>query len=362
MNHIKINNAHLHNLKNIDISIPKNKLVTATGISGSGKTTLFFDIIFQEGRKRYLESLGMIIPIIDDNYFDDIIGIGPTIAIKQKIIRQSNPRSVVGTKIGVLNYLHLLFSYEGIMICSNCGEFLNSDYKCEHCGNTEERLESFFFSFNSFQGMCLSCKGRGHIIDLKWNIIIPNEDTTLQQVLENAGMTTTFKVRIERLQKNYSFSMEDRFSELAPDIQDIFKYGVYPDRPEKSKINIVDMLKHRFSYGAISDYLIDVKSCPECDGFRIGEDARRTMINHKHIGHLGHMTVDELNDFLHDWKKKEFSTIGATLLRKIQEKVDHLLKIGLSYLTLYREIPSLSAGELQRLSLMKHLDSKINSI
>ena len=57
MNTIKVNNAHLHNLKNINISIPKNKLVTATGISGSGKTTLFFDIIFEEGRKRYLESL-----------------------------------------------------------------------------------------------------------------------------------------------------------------------------------------------------------------------------------------------------------------------------------------------------------------
>jgi excinuclease UvrABC ATPase subunit len=65
MNTIKINNAYLHNLKNIDISIPKNKLVTATGVSGSGKTTVFFDILFQKGRKRYLESLGMITPICD---------------------------------------------------------------------------------------------------------------------------------------------------------------------------------------------------------------------------------------------------------------------------------------------------------
>ncbi|MHA2128251.1 MAG: hypothetical protein ACW99E_23390 [Promethearchaeota archaeon] len=65
MNFITINNAHLHNLKNLNVSIPKNKIVTATDISGSGKTTLFFDIIFEEGRKRYLESLGMIIPITD---------------------------------------------------------------------------------------------------------------------------------------------------------------------------------------------------------------------------------------------------------------------------------------------------------
>lgn len=304
----------------------------------------------------------MIIPITDDNYFDDIIGIGPTIAIKQKIIRQNNPRSVVGTKIGVLNYLHLLFSYEGLMQCSNCGKFLDSEYLCQHCGNVENRLESFFFSFNSFQGMCLTCKGRGHIIDLKWDIIIPNEDTTLQQVLKNAGMITTFKKKIEITQRRYSFSVESRYSELTTDIQDIFLYGIYPDRPEKSKINIVDMVKHRYLYGQQGKDLVDVKKCPECNGFRIGEDARRTFINQKHIGHLGHMTIDELNEFLRNWKKKEFSTIGKTLLRKIQDKVDHLLKIGLSYLTLYREIPSLSAGELQRLSLMSHLDSKINSI
>ncbi|MHA2037101.1 MAG: excinuclease ABC subunit UvrA, partial [Promethearchaeota archaeon] len=187
MNTIKINNAYLHNLKNIDISIPKNKLVTATGVSGSGKTTVFFDILFQEGRKRYLESLGMINPISDQNYFEDITGIGPTIAVMQKIIRQNNPRSVVGTKIQILNYLHLLYSYEGLMECSNCSNLLNIDFECPHCGNTEERLESYFFSFNSFQGMCLTCKGRGNILDLKWDLLIPSKHTTLRQVIQNAG-------------------------------------------------------------------------------------------------------------------------------------------------------------------------------
>ena len=383
MNNIEINNAHLHNLKNIDVSIPKNKLITATGISGSGKTTLFFDIIFNEGRKRYLESLGMINPIIDNNSFDDINGIGPTIAIKQKIIRQSNPRSVVGTRISALNYLHLLFSYEGKKKCTKCGELidfnsaqieqnlvmygrqdLNPDYICENCGNGEERLESSFFSFNSFQGMCLTCKGRGFVSDLEWDAVIPDKKTTLQQVLKNAKLfkLKTFQRKVVECQKQYDFSVNTPFSELPSEVQNILLYGIYPDKLEKSNLNIVDVVKRRHSRLQISTDLVSVKKCPDCDGFRIGEDARKTLINEKHIGQIGLMTISDLNEFLNDCKRIKFSTIGLNLLRKIQANVDSLINIGLSYLTLYRELPSLSAGEIQRLSLMKHLDSKINSI
>lgn len=383
MNNIKIDNAHLHNLKNIDVSIPKNKLVTATGISGSGKTTLFFDIIFNEGRKRYLESLGMINPIIDNNSFDDINGIGPTIAIKQKIIRQSNPRSVVGTRIGALNYLHLLFSYEGKKKCRNCGELidfnsaqieqnmlmygrqdLNPDYICENCGNGEARLESSFFSFNSFQGMCLTCKGRGFVSDLKWDTIIPDKSSTLKQVLKNAELIKlkTFQRKVVECQKQYNFSINTPFSKLPTEVQNIFLYGIYPDRDRKSNLNIIDVVKRRHFRTQKSTNLVYRKKCPECDGFRIGEDARKTLINQKHIGQIGLMTIAELNEFLKDCKKIGFSPIGLNLLRKIQANVDNLINIGLSYLTLYRELPSLSAGEKQRLSLMKHLDSKINSI
>lgn len=74
MDEIKIQNAYLHNLKNINISIPKNKLIVVTGVSGSGKSSLIFDILFQEGRKRYLESIGMISRINDKESFESITG------------------------------------------------------------------------------------------------------------------------------------------------------------------------------------------------------------------------------------------------------------------------------------------------
>ena len=98
MKHIVINGARIHNLKNINVSIPKDKLVVVTGVSGSGKSSLVFDILFEEGKRQYLQSIGMIPGITEEDKFDQITGIGPTVAVQQAIIRQSNPRSLVGTK------------------------------------------------------------------------------------------------------------------------------------------------------------------------------------------------------------------------------------------------------------------------
>ena len=80
MQHIVINSARIHNLKNINVRIPKDKLVVVTGVSGSGKSSLVFDIIFEEGKRQYLQSIGMIPGITEEDKFDRIAGIGPTVA------------------------------------------------------------------------------------------------------------------------------------------------------------------------------------------------------------------------------------------------------------------------------------------
>ena len=113
---IFVKNAHLNNLKHIDVCIPKNKLVVITGVSGSGKSSLAFDTIYAEGQRRYVESLSsyarQFLGKLEKPKVDDIKGLAPSIAIQQKVI-SSNPRSTVGTSTEIYDYLKLLFARIG---------------------------------------------------------------------------------------------------------------------------------------------------------------------------------------------------------------------------------------------------------
>jgi excinuclease ABC subunit A len=122
-NVIKIRGARVHNLKNIDVDIPKNKLVVITGISGSGKSSLAFDTLYAEGQRRYVESLSayarQFLGVMDKPDVDSIEGISPAIAIDQRK-GSHNPRSTVGTITEIYDYLRLLFSRIGIPHCPKC--------------------------------------------------------------------------------------------------------------------------------------------------------------------------------------------------------------------------------------------------
>ena len=120
---IEVIGAKTHNLKNISVKIPKNKLVVVTGVSGSGKSSLAFDTIYAEGQRRYLESLStyarMIISSInEDTKVDEIRGLSPTISIDQKTV-SNNPRSTVGTITEIYDFYRLLYTTIGTQKCPN---------------------------------------------------------------------------------------------------------------------------------------------------------------------------------------------------------------------------------------------------
>ena len=122
---IIIRGARVNNLKNIDIEIPKNKLVVVTGLSGSGKSSLAFDTIYAEGQRRYAESLSayakQFLDLMDKPDVDSMEGLSPTIAIDQKS-SSVNPRSTVGTVTEIYDYLRLLFAKVGTVHCHLCGQ------------------------------------------------------------------------------------------------------------------------------------------------------------------------------------------------------------------------------------------------
>ena len=121
---IIIKGAKLHNLKNIDVVIPRNKLVVITGLSGSGKSSLAFDTLYAEGQRRYVESLSsyarQFLGRLNKPKVDYIKGIAPAIAIEQKV-NSTNPRSTVGTSTEIYDYLKLLFARIGKPHCLECG-------------------------------------------------------------------------------------------------------------------------------------------------------------------------------------------------------------------------------------------------
>ena len=125
MENIVIKGAKEHNLKDIDLTIPKNKLVVITGLSGSGKSSLAFDTLYAEGQRRYVESLSsyarQFLGIMDKPDVDSIEGLSPAISIDQKTTSR-NPRSTVGTVTEIYNYIRLLYARVGTAYCPNCGK------------------------------------------------------------------------------------------------------------------------------------------------------------------------------------------------------------------------------------------------
>src|ERR687890_1238200 len=124
MDSIVIRGAREHNLKNIDVVVPRNKFVVITGVSGSGKSSLAFDTLFAEGQRRYVESLSsyarQFLQQMEKPDVDSIDGLSPAISIEQKSVSK-NPRSTVGTVTEIHDYLRLLYASVGIPHCPSCG-------------------------------------------------------------------------------------------------------------------------------------------------------------------------------------------------------------------------------------------------
>ncbi|WP_432665786.1 excinuclease ABC subunit UvrA [Wukongibacter baidiensis] len=362
MKSITIEGARIHNLKEIDVSIPKNKLVVVTGVSGSGKSSLAFDIIFEEGRKQYLQSLGVFAGIDDEDKFDNISGIGPTIAVQQNIIRQSNPRSTVGTKTSILKMLAVLYAAEGKISCSTCDSLVGDDMICSKCGNVEEYLPASYFLYNNSNGMCIRCSGKGSYYEMNMQQLIPYENTTLKQIFEIAKPTPGYKKLFNKKFKDY---LEMPFLKIPDEVKIEILYGKYTNSNSQNRSYCLQrifegrLLKSDDNSGGI--YTSSV--CSDCGGFRIGEEAQKVFLKGKHIGELGKMTITELHDFLAGLLKQDtLKPLGNNLLKDILHKVNCLSKSRLGHLSLYREMSTLSGGELQRLFLNSHLESKMDSL
>ena len=276
---IIIKGASLHNLKNINVVIPRNKLVVITGLSGSGKSSLAFDTLYAEGQRRYVESLSsyarQFLGRLDKPKVESIKGIAPAIAIEQKV-NSTNPRSTVGTSTEVYDYLKLLFARIGRTYSPKSGQEVKKDTVADvvkHISNYEERTKLLLLSpFLIEKGRTLEGK-LNVLLQQGYSRILVDGDV---QRIDEANLPKKPKDLFLVVDRIITKNDEDYLNRLADSIQTSFYEGKgelfieeletnkryhFSNKFELDGISFLEPNPHLFSfnnpYGA----------CPKCEGY-----------------------------------------------------------------------------------------------
>ena len=231
--------------------------------------------------------------------------------------------------------------------------------------------------------MCLACKGRGYQMHLTEELIVQNYNKNLIQITKAGSAVFADQIRfIEQLPKFYNFDIKTPYKDLPEEIKQVFLYGsgkklsfewdskTFTGTLERVFEGVIPHIeraltesKSAYRRDKIHKNYMSLKKCEECGGYRINEQARGVKLGGKHIGELGMMPIDELSSFLEDLSKNNISTVqGKNLCELVIKSLNNMKDVGLGYIHLHRALPSLSGGELQRLSLMTHLDAGIDSL
>jgi len=406
---IIIRNARLHNLKNVNLEIPKNKLVVFTGISGSGKSTLAFDILNKEGQRQYMESLGFVTDGLSKPPVDAIIGLSPTISVDQHLNNHS-PRSTVGTVTEVFTYLRVLFARLGHRSCPKCGqdvppltsqaiaedwhddsdESTGASFPCPHCGAAIPELGMANFSFNKPDGACPACTGLGvvrqvlvsRLLDEHKNIaqggVIGWDDFHINhysRILQNSGDYYGF-----------AFDPDRPIGEYSPIERDLLLYGTeslqfsrhFPGKkPPVTNAQgrfegvATNLLRRYNEHATNSAYLEKLdgffasQTCPDCQGARLRSESRAVTVAGQTIIAIAGLPLNDLNDWLESLPPRfspDEKLIAEPILADLHDRVGRLLEVGAGYLSMERASPTLSAGEAQRLRLAALLGSGLTGV
>lgn len=343
--YIRIKNARIHNLKGVDVSIPKNKLTVITGVSGSGKSSLAFDTLYEEGKKRYLSFSGAQVSVDNEQKFDSITGLSPTVAVEQRIIRQSNPRSTVGTRIKLETLLAALLTNYGVR---------EPEYE------DGIPLDISMFQKNSPRGMCPKCLGVGTLYMVDEEELFQDRSLPIHQLFGN--VETHYKHVCRKLEYMHGIKSDRRMDSLTEEEWELFKYG---DGMEHGYCGVVPWVRdcYRWSQGKVNGNWISkltcvkMRTCPKCNGSGIGVQAAHTTFGGKTLQEMQNMYIDELRDFL-----TALDDGHNQILIQLITKLNCLIDVGLHHLSLSRRVVTLSGGEIQRLFLACYIIAEMDSI
>ncbi len=361
---IIIKNANVHNIKNVDIPIPKNKLVTIIGVSGSGKSSIVYDILYKKSVNQYYRYRDFISDTLEIQTCDEILGLSPVIAVRQNTIRQANPKSVIGTRLKITDDLKKLYLLEGTVLCPHCGVRSVNQEICPDCNNILPVVSYRQLSFNSPEGMCLECQGRGHRMELHMENIITGEEDTLYDICKRLKIPLLIK-SLSRFTDYYEMDPKTvRFAELDRKKRNQFLYGFdNPDMAYGAYWGVIPAVESSYRKGTLIPGIAREEKCSCCQGYKLGEAGRSLKFRGLHICEMQSLGVTNLKEMLLGVRMEEMhSENTGQLIGRILAKINKMITFGLGYLSLSREIPSLSGGELHKLFLMQHLDSQKDSM
>lgn len=417
---IIIKGAREHNLKNVSLEIPRNKMTVFTGLSGSGKSSLAFDTIFAEGQRRYVESLSayarQFLGQMDKPDVDEIEGLSPAISIDQKA-HSANPRSTVATITEIYDYLRVLFARVGKPHCPVCEKEIrkmtveemvdlilrktseihkenkNSAVKLSDCitilapvvrGRKGEYYQLLYNLYNDgFSEVRVNGKFRelrNKIVLARYkqhNIDLVVDKITLGWPLEkNKGLRARLAEAMETALK-HGEGVATVILDNGEEVVMSSKYSCPDDGFSFPEIE-PRLFSFNSPYGACgtchglgTESLFSEKLCPDCKGARLRKESLHVFVGKKNIVEVTTMSIEEAHDFFGALTGKEKTKtsvqklntteleIAETILREIMSRLQFMLNVGLGYLTLGRTAGTLSGGEAQRIRLASQVGSRL---
>lgn len=480
---IHIAGARQHNLKNLTLDIPRDRLVVVCGPSGSGKSTLAFDIIYAEGQRRYVESLSayarQFLPQLDKPQVDKIEGLSPAISLEQQTLTR-NPRSTVGTVTEVYDYLRVFYARLGVMSCPECGRAIQArsqdeiiqavlglDEKtrflllaplvenqkgsqqdlmrklkaqgfvrvradgrvlpleplpemaknqrhtldlvvdrlvsgpdirnrladslelalkygkgriavqivdgeelvfsttsvCPQCRISLPPLSPQLFSFNSPQGACPTCSGIGSVEYFEPDLLAPNKGLSLRQggiiPWRRPAAMARYETALAALGRVFGFTLDTALKDFSQAAWE----ALFQGDAARGWEGVVSLLErgHQVLGPVWRDELSrfrQSRSCPSCGGARLKPESLAARVGALNIHEFCSLPVSRALEWL---RARTFAgqqaLVAGPLLKELTHRLDFLARVGLEYLSLARNMSTLSGGEAQRIRLAGQLGS-----